>query len=84
MPHFDGPQDWAKSTVLFLLGVVMVWEGMEFAWERLPQPVQKSTKKMLIWLVMNEPARYMLLTVVLALGFAAGLALIWRFLLQRG
>jgi hypothetical protein len=82
MPDTGNPPDWAKNAVLFLLGLVMIWEGIEFFWERLPQVVQVASKTMLTWLVVNEPARYMLLGVVLALGFAVGLALIWRFLLR--
>jgi hypothetical protein len=75
--------DWAKTVVLFFLGLVMVWEGMEFFWDRLPAPVQAACKMAGRWLVVNEAARYMILIFFLGLGFAAGLALIWRFLLQR-
>jgi hypothetical protein len=84
MPSLSRSQDWAKSIVHFLLGIVLVLEGVAFVWERLPQSVQRAGEGMFIWFVLNELTRYMLFAAVLALGFLAGLALIWRFLLRRG
>ena len=75
--------EWAKKTVYFFLGLVMVWEGIEFFWERLSEPVQSALKGAGTWLVANDTARYSLLGVLLMLGLAAGLILIWRLLLPR-
>jgi hypothetical protein len=78
----SNPTDWAKSVVLFLLGLVMVWEGLEFFWQHLPGPVQLALKGAGTWLVVNETARSWLLA-VLMLCLAAGLGLIWRYLVPR-
>jgi hypothetical protein len=79
MPNESGnPSDWAKSVVFFLLGLVMVWEGLEFFWQRLPEPVQLALKNAGTWLVVNETARFCLLAVLLLLGLAVGLREIWR------
>jgi hypothetical protein len=79
----SNPAEWPKKAVYFLLGLVMVWEGMEFFWQRLPEPVQLAVKGAGSWLVVNETARYWLLAVFLMLGLTAGLVLIWRYLLPR-
>lgn len=75
--------EWPKKIVYFFLGLVMAWEGMEFFWERLSEPVQSALKSAGTWLVANDTARYSLLGVLLMLGLAAGLILIWRLLLPR-
>jgi hypothetical protein len=79
----SNPTDWAKKVVFFILGLVMIWEGLEFFWQRLPEPVQLALMNAGTWLVANETARYWLLAVLLMLGLAGGLGVIWHYLRSR-
>jgi hypothetical protein len=74
----------ATLTVLTVFLLLELWEAVKYFYHRIIPPGSGSfLASILAWLGENRPAQYMLLVVGLLLILAAGLACIWRFVLER-